>query len=187
MTLTLRETENRIKTTNFDSLPKPRKNKGVRGQLLELALGIPNSSKLTDLVDGELKSFTKGESIAVTQLKHVLPEIFNETPFKNSKVGIKLRNTLYVGFDRDNNFLGTARINYTDNKLLSDDFEYISHVVRFRYLTGQQLNTITGLNKILQIRTKDSKPYHPVTWEGRQLKDKSMGFYLTGKYAKGII
>ena len=65
MTLTLKETENRIKTTNFDSLPKPRKNKGVRGQLLELALGIPNSSKLTDLVDGELKSFTKGESVAV--------------------------------------------------------------------------------------------------------------------------
>ena len=51
MSLTLKETENRIKTTDFDSLPKPRKNKGVRGQLLELALGIPNSSKLTDLVD----------------------------------------------------------------------------------------------------------------------------------------
>ena len=65
MTLTLIETENRIKTTNFDSLPKPRKNKGVRGQLLELALGIPNSSKLTDVVDGELKSVTKGESVAV--------------------------------------------------------------------------------------------------------------------------
>ena len=94
---------------------------------------------------------------------------------------------MYVGFDRDNNFLGTSKINYTDNKLIEDDFDYISHVIRFRYLTGQQLNTITGLNKILQIRTKDSKPYHPVTWEGRQLKDKSMGFYLTGKYAKTIV
>ena len=187
MTLTLKETENRIKTTNFDSLPKPRKNKGVRGQLLELALGIPNSSKLTDLVDGELKSFTKGESVAVTQLRHTLPEIFNNTPFNKSKLGIKISRTLYVAFDRNNNFLGTAKINYTDNKLIADDFDYISHVIRFRYLTGQQLNTITGLNKILQIRTKDSKPYHPVTWEGRQLKDKSMGFYLTGKYAKTIV
>ena len=73
------------------------------------------------------------------------------------------------------------------NKLIESDFDYISHVIRFRYLTGQQLNTITGLNKILQIRTKDSKPYHPVTWEGRQLKNKSMGFYLTGKYAKTIV
>ena len=68
MTLTLRETENRIKTTNFDSLPKPRKNKGVRGQLLELALGIPNSSKLTDLVDGELKSYTKGNQLRLLNL-----------------------------------------------------------------------------------------------------------------------
>ena len=65
MTLTLRETQNRLQTTDFEALPKPRKNKGVRGQLLELALGIPNSSKLTDLVDGELKSYTKGESVAV--------------------------------------------------------------------------------------------------------------------------
>ena len=56
MTLTLTETEKRLQTTDFEALPKPRKNKGVRGQLLELALGIPNSSKLTDLVDGELKS-----------------------------------------------------------------------------------------------------------------------------------
>ena len=187
MTLTLSEVQFNLTQVDFTTLPKPRKNKGVRGQLLELALGIPNSSKLTDMVDGELKSYTKGESIAVTQLKHVLPEIFNETPFKNSKVGLKLRNTLYVGFDRDNNFLGTSKINYTDNKLIEDDFDYISHVIRFRYLTGQQLNTITGLNKILQIRTKDSKPYHPVVWEGRELKNKSMGFYLTGKYAKTIV
>ena len=52
MTLTLTETQNRLQNTNFEALPKPRKNKGVRGQLLEIALGIPNSSKLTDLVDG---------------------------------------------------------------------------------------------------------------------------------------
>ena len=117
MTLTLSEVQFNLTQVDFTTLPKPRKNKGVRGQLLELALGIPNSSKLTDMVDGELKSYTKGESIAVTQLKHVIPEIFNNIPFKDSKVGIKLRNTLYVGFDRDNNYLGTSKINYTDNKL----------------------------------------------------------------------
>ena len=70
MTLTLTETEKRLQNTNFEALPKPRKNKGVRGQLLELALGIPNSSKLTDLVDGELKSYTKGESVAVTPVSY---------------------------------------------------------------------------------------------------------------------
>ena len=190
MTLTLRETENRIKTTNFDSLPKPRKNKGVRGQLLELALGIPNSSKLTDLVDGELKSFTKGESIAVTQLRHTLPEVMNNTPFNQSKLGIKISRTLYVAFDRQNNFLGTAT--HTEpNKLIEGDYQYICEIIRHKIGIGQPLTTITGLNKVLQIRTKDSKDrngnYHPIFWEGQQISDKGFAFYLTGRYAKSIV
>ena len=186
MTLTLRETENRIKTTNFDSLPKPRKNKGVRGQLLELALGIPNSSKLTDLVDGELKSFTKGESIAVTQLRHTLPEIFNNTPFNQSKLGIKISRTLYVAFDRQNNFLGTATHTET-NKRIEEDYNDICDSIR----NTTTLKTFTGRNGILQIRTKDSKDkngnYHPIIWEGQQISDKGFAFYLTGRYAKSIV
>ena len=90
MTLTLSEVQFNLTKVDFTRLPKPRKNKGVRGQLLELALGIPNSSKLTDMVDGELKSFTKGESIAVTQLRHTLTEVFNNTPFNKSKLGLSL-------------------------------------------------------------------------------------------------
>ena len=191
MTLTLRETIQKLQNTNFADLPKPRKNKGVRGQLLELALGIPNSSKLTDLVDGELKSFTKGESIAVTQLRHTLPEIFNHTPFNQSKLGIKISRTLYVAFDRNNNFLGTAT--HTEkNKLVTlllmeEDYKEICEFVR----NAKTLHTFTGSNGILQIRTKDSKDkngnYHPIKWEGQQLSNKGFAFYLTGKYAKGII
>ena len=186
MTLTLRETENRIKSTNFDSLPKPRKNKGVRGQLLELALGIPNSSKLTDLVDGELKAFTKGESVAVTQLRHTLPEVFNKTPFNQSKLGIKISRTLYVAFDRQNNFLGTATHTET-NKLIEEDYNDICDFIR----NTKTLLTFTGRNGILQIRTKDSKDrngnYHPIIWEGQQISNKGFAFYLTGRYAKTIV
>ena len=186
MTLTLRETENRIKTTNFDSLPKPRKNKGVRGQLLELALGIPNSSKLTDLVDGELKSYTKGESVAVTQLRHTLTEVFNKTPFNQSKLGIKISRTLYVAFDRNNNFLGTATHTET-NKLIEEDYNDICDFIR----NTKTLKTFTGRNGILQIRTKDSKDrngnYHPIIWEGQELSNKGFAFYLTGRYAKTIV
>ena len=189
MSLTLKETENRIKTTDFDSLPKPRKNKGVRGQLLELALGIPNSSKLTDLVDGELKSFTKGESVAVTQLRHTLTEVFNKTPFNQSKLGIKISRTLYVAFDRNNNFLGTATHTET-NKLIEGDYQYICEIIRGRVANGLPLTTITGLNGILQIRTKDSKykgKYHPIIWEGKEISNKGYAFYLTGKYIKSLI
>ena len=56
---------------------------------------------------------------------------------------------------------------------------------------GQPLTTITGLNKVLQIRTKDSKDrngnYHPIIWEGKEISNKGYAFYLTGRYAKGII
>jgi DNA mismatch repair protein MutH len=189
MTLTLTETEKRLQTTDFEALPKPRKNKGVRGQLLELALGIPNSSKLTDLVDGELKSYTKGESVAVTQLRHTLPEIFNKTPFKKSKLGIKISRTLYVAFDRNNNFLGTATHTET-NKLIEGDYQYICEIIRHRVGLGQPLTTITGLNGVLQIRTKDSKykgKYHPIIWEGKEISNKGYAFYLTGRYIKSLI
>ena len=186
MPLTLRETENRIKTTNFDSLPKPMQNKGGRGQLLELALGIPNSSKLTDLVDGELKSFTKGESIAVTPLRHTLTEVFNKTPFSQSKLGIKISRTLYVAFDRQNNFLGTATHTKT-NPLIEEDYNDICDYIR----TATPLKTFTGRNGILQIRTKDSKnkkgQYNPITWKGQQISNKGFAFYLTGRYAKSIV
>ena len=182
MTLTLSEVQFNLTQVDFTTLPKPRKNKGVRGQLLELALGIPNSSKLTDLVDGELKSFTKGESVAVTQLRHTLPEIFNNTPFNKSKLGIKISRTLYVAFDRNNNFLGTATHTKT-NKLIESDYYDICDYIR----NAKTLHTFTGNNGILQIITKDSKPYHPIIWEGQQLSNKGFAFYLTGKYAKTIV
>ena len=186
MTLTLTETQNRLQKTNFEALPKPRKNKGVRGQLLELALGIPNSSKLTDLVDGELKSYTKGESVAVTQLRHTLTEVFNNTPFNKSKLGIKISRTLYVAFDRNNNFLGTATHTKT-NPLIEEDYNDICDYIR----TATTLKTFTGRNGILQIRTKDSKnkkgQYNPITWKGQQISDKGFAFYLTGRYAKTIV
>ena len=186
MTLTLSEVQFNLTKVDFTTLPKPRKNKGVRGQLLELALGIPNSSKLTDMVDGELKSFTKGESIAVTQLKHTLPQIFDKTPFPQTTIGIKLQQTLYVGFDRQNNFLGTATHTET-NKLIESDYNEICEFVR----NTETLHTFTGSNGILQIRTKDSKDrnghYHPIMWEGKEISNKGFACYLTGRYAKGII
>ena len=144
------------------------------------------------MVDGELKSYTKGESVAVTQLRHTLTEVFNKTPFNQSKLGIKISRTLYVAFDRNNNFLGTATHTPQNNPtvLIEGDYQYICEIIRHRIANGLPLQTITGLNKVLQIRTKDSKykgKYHPIVYKGQILKNKGMGFYLTGKYAKSII
>ena len=101
-----------------------------------------------------------------------------------SKLGIKISRTLYVAFDRNNNFLGTATHTET-NPLIESDYNQICDFIR----NTTTLKTFTGSNKVLQIRTKDSKykgKYHPIIWEGQQISNKGFAFYLTGRYAKTI-
>ena len=105
MKFTTEQVENKLNTFDYSQLPKPGKNKGDRGQLFETALGIPNGSDLIDLIDGEQKSFTEGETIKVTALKHCLDEIVSSVEFYDSKVYQKLKQTIYVGFDHDGKFL----------------------------------------------------------------------------------
>ena len=195
MTLTLNEVKENLTKVDFTKLPKPKKtNKGKRGQLLELALGIANTSKLTDCVDGELKSFTQGESIAVTQLKHVLPQIFANIPIYRTKLGIKTQQTLFVGFDRDNNFIGSTTLTPESDpkhfEQLEEDFHDICDAILDAYYDKKELHTVTGRNGLLQIRTKDSKykgKYHPIIWKGQQLSNKGFAFYLTGKFGRELL
>jgi len=184
-----------LKVTDFAAFPKPAKNKGSRGQLIETALGIPNSSNLKDLVDGELKTFTVGESIAVTQLKHCLSEIIEDgVSFSDSKVGEKLSQTIYVGFTRSNDYVGTEVLNPESHpehyQELAEDYTFICDAIRSAFDSGSELNTVTGPNKLLQIRTKASKTngrYVPLTFAGCTLKDKGMAFYLCGKFGKEVL
>ena len=195
MTLTLNEVKENLTKVDFSKLPKPKKtNKGKRGQLLELALGIANTSKLTDCVDGELKSFTQGESIAVTQLKHILPQIFANIPIYRTKLGIKTQQTLFVGFDRDNNFIGSTTLTPESDpkhfEQLEEDFHDICDAILTAYYDKKELHTVTGRNGLLQIRTKDSKykgKYHPIIWKGQQLANKGFAFYLTGKFGRNLL
>ncbi len=194
--LTTNQVAAKLKVTDFSVFEKPGKNKGARGQLIETALGITNSSELTDLIDGELKTFTQGETIAVTQLKHCLEEIIeSKVGFSASKVGEKLAQTIYVGFTRSNEYIGTATVNYDTcpehYKELAEDYEHICNEIRNRYVNDKELNTITGPNKLLQIRTKASKTkygeYVPLCYNGKQLKDKNMAFYLCTQFGKTIV
>ena len=192
--LTVNEVFAKLKVTDFRAFDKPGKNKGARGQLLETALGVPNSSDLKDLEDGELKSFTVGESIAATQLKHCLSEIIEDkVSFEESKVGQKLKQTVYVGFTRDNDYVGTELLNEETHpehySELKEDYEFICNSICTLFNAGKELNTITGPNKLLQIRTKASKTngrYVPLTFAGCTLKDKGMAFYLRGQFGRNL-
>jgi len=195
MTLSTIQVAAKLKTTDFTAFDKPGTNKGSRGQLLELALGVPNSSNLTDLTDGEIKTFTVGESIAVTQLKHCLTEIIEDNvSFNDSKLGQKMRQTIYVGFTRDNDYVGTEILNEQTHQAhyqeLEEDFNFICDAIRNTFENDTTLSTITGPNKLLQIRTKASKTngkYVPLMFANHQLKDKGMAFYLTGTFGRQLL
>ncbi len=197
-----------LKVTDFDKIDAPGKNKGARGQLLETVLGVPNSSDLKDLEDGEIKTFTVGQTIAATQLKHCLSEIIEDSvSFDDSKVGQKLQQTLYVGFNRNNKYLGCAILNEETHpehyQELREDYEFISEQIRTAFEQGVELDqlgfvnrkgkpshTITGPNGLLQIRTKASKTkrndYTPLTFAGVTLNNKGMAFYLCGQFGRNL-
>ena len=184
----------KLNVTDFSTYEKPAKNKGARGQLLETALGVPNSSDLKDLEDGEIKTFTVGETIAATQLKHCLSEIIEDSvSFDESKVGQKLQQTVYVGFTRSNDYVGSAILNEETHpehyQELREDYDFICNSIRTLFDAGKQLSTITGPNGLLQIRTKASKTngrYVPLTFAGVTLKDKGMAFYLCGQFGRNL-
>jgi DNA mismatch repair protein MutH len=184
----------KLNVTDFSAFEKPGKNKGARGQLLETALGVPNSSDLKDLEDGEIKTFTVGESIAATQLKHCLSEIIEDSvSFDDSKVGQKLKQTVYVGFTRENDYVGSTVLNEETHaehyQELREDYEFICNSIRTLFDAGKELSTITGPNRLLQIRTKASKTngaYVPLRFAGVTLKDKGMAFYLCGQFGRNL-
>ena len=192
--LTTLQVSAKLNVTDFSAFDKPEKNKGARGQLLETALGVPNSSDLKDLEDGEIKTFTVGETIAATQLKHCLSEIIEDcVSFDDSKVGQKLQQTVYVGFTRENDYVGSAILNEQTHpehyQELREDYDFICNSIRTLFDAGKQLSTITGPNGLLQIRTKASKTngrYVPLTFAGVTLKDKGMAFYLCGQFGRNL-
>ena len=82
-------------------------NKGGVGQFLENQLGIPSSSATLDCLDGEIKcfplhpSFRVKESVAVT----MMDKDFLSTPFEDSKVYQKLKQTLFIPYVRNGDFV----------------------------------------------------------------------------------
>lgn len=181
----------KMETMDLTTLEKPSINKGSRGQKLERNLDLTNNSELLDLKDGDLKSSTLGESQAVTLLSHCLPDIIDKnTHFRETKVGIKLKNQVICIFDKEGDHLcNKTSLDYGGfGEEFIQDYDFIASEIRGAYHNNEQLKTINGPNKYLQIRTKASKNkaggYTPLMYNGVQLKDKGMAFYLTAKFLK---
>ena len=184
----LEEAELKLNAIDKDSAPIPGRNKGARGQWVEQQLGLDLGSNLIDFSNGELKAFKEGQTIAVTMLQHCLDEVFDRgVSYSESSVGKKLKNVLFVKFAKTGEFVKSLVSNADNYRQLyydlSVDYNYICEEIRERYNNNQLLNTITGPNKLLQIRTKANKNtlgnYVPLEYNGKRLKDKGMAFYLT--------
>ena len=182
-----------IKLNNIDKsqAPIPGRNKGGRGLWVEEQLGMVQSSQLNDFDDGELTAFKEGQ----TMLQHCLDEIFDRNvSYSESNVGKKLYNVLFVKFAKTGEFVkslvSNSQIHRELHYKLSEDYNYICEKIRERYNNNQELNTINGPNKLLQIRTKANKnrlgKYVPLEYNGKRLKDKAMAFYLTRTFEQSI-
>ena len=191
----LAEAETKLNAIDKNQAPIPGRNKGGRGLWVEEQLGMVQSSQLNDFDDGELKAFKEGQTIAVTMLQHCLDEIFDRNvSYSESNVGKKLYNVLFVKFAKTGEFVkslvSNSQIHRELHYKLSEDYNYICEKIRERYNNNQELNTINGPNKLLQIRTKANKnrlgKYVPLEYNGKRLKDKAMAFYLTRTFEQSI-
>ena len=191
----LAEAETKLNSIDKNQAPIPGRNKGGRGLWVEEQLGMKQSSQLNDFEDGELKAFKEGQTIAVTMVQHCLDEIFDRSvSYSESNVGKKLYNVLFVKFAKTGEFVkslvSNSQIHRELHYKLSEDYNYICAEIRRRYDNNEELTTINGKHKLLQIRTKASKTklgnYVPLEYNGKRLKDKAMAFYLTRTFEKSI-
>ena len=187
----LQEGKEKLDVLDKSLIPTYGRNKGGRGQSIEQLLGLPNGITLLDFADGEGKSFKSGQTIAVTMLQHCLPEILDRSvSYSQSKVGKKLKNVLFIKFSKFGEYIDNLVFNVDNYRELcynlSQDYNYICDEIRRRYNNKEELNTINGKHKLLQIRTKATKKsdgtYTPLEYNGQQLKNKAMAFYLTRKF-----
>ena len=191
----LSEAESKLNSIDKNQAPIPGRNKGGRGLWVEEQLGMKQSSQLNDFEDGDLKAFKEGQTIAVTMVQHCLNEILDRgVSYSESNVGKKLYNVLFVKFAKTGEFVKSlvtnSQIHRELHYKLSEDYNYICAEIRRRYDNNEELTTINGKHKLLQIRTKASKTrlgnYVPLEYNGKRLKDKAMAFYLTRTFEQSI-
>lgn len=177
-------------------------NKGRAGQLLELALGLANTNVNRDFDDGELKTNkcdANGkplETIAITQISSHIEDLIQTVPFEDTWLYEKISNMLYIPVCKEGKpenwfFLPSIHIDLQSNKYksilkqLKEDYEYICSEIKKTCEQGKMLSTING--KYIQIRTKDSAPYHPIISKTYgKISDKNRAFYFKKDFITAI-
>lgn len=179
------------------------RNKGKGGQLLELAIGLANTNTNRDFDDGELKTNKCNsdgkpmETMAITQISSHIDELLANKPFEETWLYQKIVNMLYVpvckeGKPKDWFFFPSIHVQLDTDKFkdiaaqLKEDYNYICSELKKAVESDSELHTING--KYLQIRTKDSAPYHPIITKtyNKVISDKNRAFYFQKSFMNDI-
>lgn len=180
------------------------KNKGKAGQILEkIILHLKLTNTLHDFEDGELKTNKCDkngnplETIAITQISSSIDDLINKNSFENSRLAQKIKNFLYVPIVREGDFhswffMPLIHIDFSETKYesiwkqLEEDYYVICDKIINDINTKGKISTSNG--KFIQIRTKDSAPYHPIfsTIFNQYVSDKNYAFYFKKDFIKAI-
>lgn len=180
-------------------------NKGKTGFLLEMALGLDPSTATLDFVDGELKSNkcdAQGhpkETVFITQIASVIDDLIREVPFEETHLFAKISNILYVPVCKDGRpedwmFLPSIHVDLSDpqfailKNIWARDYRIICEQLRYHIENSPDGFIHTSSGSHIQVRSKDSKPYHPIYSQvyGRYVSNKNHAFYFQKQFVKDI-
>ena len=184
-----------------------KKNKGKSGQILETTIGLKLSNTSRDFEDGELKTNkcdSKGiplETMFITQISQIIDELLAEENFYDSKLYHKIENLLYVPIDKESKnpsewaYLKCTQVHLNEEKFkeireqLEEDYYSICKQLNEHIKTAPDKFIHTSNGKYIQIRSKDSKPYHPIYSEmyGKKVSNKNHAFYFKKDFMKAIV
>ena len=180
-------------------------NKGKTGQLLELALGKKLDSRTLDFEDGELKTNKcdktgkPKETVFITQIASIIDDLISKKPFEQTHLYEKINNILYVsvckvGDPRDWMFLDAIHIDLLKPEfaplmdIWREDYYSICNQLKEHIETSPDGFIHTSNGTHIQVRSKDSKPYHPIYSDiyGRNISNKNHAFYFQKKFVYDI-
>lgn len=181
-------------------------NKGKTGQLLELTIGLNLSNTTLDFEDGELKTNKCDhtgkplETMFITQTASIIDELLSKRRFQDTKLYKKFQRLLYVPISKDGNpadwmYLVPIQVDLSLPQYcvlaqqLETDYYNICDQLNQQLSESNKATLHTASGKFIQIRTKDSKPYHPIYSNiyNREISDKNRAFYFKKEFMKYII
>lgn len=180
-------------------------NKGKTGQLLEISLGMTLSNSNLDFEDGELKTNkcdslgNPKETVFITQISSIIDELILERPFEQTHLYEKISNILYVPVCKDGDpknwmFLPSIHIDLDSRRfselrsIWRNDYYSICKQLKSHIETSPDGFIHTSNGQHIQVRSKDSKPYHPIYsgYYRRYVSNKNHAFYFQKQFVYDI-